>query len=236
MVRAALLYTLMPLICLVLIGGAALALVLSLGTLRAPIIQQVCRIFGCSGLWLAGIRLEITGQEHLREARPRVMIQNHASMLDFLVGAALSPPRILVVTKRSVRWLFPLNLGLCLVGTIFVDRKRRGSSIERFRRVAQVISRDRRTLVLSPEGTRSRTGDLQPFKSGAFHIAQQSGAEIVPVVIHGAFELCPPTGWQIRSGPLRVDVKKPISAPDPDSDVRLLARDVEALYSKWLRS
>jgi 1-acyl-sn-glycerol-3-phosphate acyltransferase len=64
-------------------------------------------MFGRVGLWLAGVRLEITGREHLREARPRVLLQNHGSMLDFLVAAVLSPPRILVVIKRSVRWFFP---------------------------------------------------------------------------------------------------------------------------------
>jgi 1-acyl-sn-glycerol-3-phosphate acyltransferase len=234
MLRALLLYGLMPLVCLVLILVAGVCLVGSLGLLRWPIIRVVCRAFGRSGLWLAGIRLEITGQEHLEETRPRVMIQNHGSMLDFLVAAVLAPPRILVVTKKSVRWLFPLNIGLWVVGTIFVDRKRRGSSVERLRKISGVIARSKRTIVLSPEGTRTRTGELLPFKSGSFHIAQQAIAEIVPVVIHGAFDLCPPDGIKIRPGTLKVEVKEPIPAPPADADMREVASDVGALYRGWL--
>jgi 1-acyl-sn-glycerol-3-phosphate acyltransferase len=121
-----------------------------------------------------------------------------------------------------------------MVGTIFVDRNRRGSSVKRMREISVEIARSRRTIVLSPEGTRTRSGQLLPFKSGGFHIAQKAGAEIVPVVIHGAFALCPPDGLKIRPGTIRAEIKEPIPAPSADADPRALAAELETQYRRWL--
>jgi 1-acyl-sn-glycerol-3-phosphate acyltransferase len=234
MLRAALLYTLMPLVSALLIAFAAVGWVLSLGLLRWPINRIVCRVFGHAALALAGVRVEISGAEHLVETRPRVMIQNHGSMLDFLVAGRLAPPRILVVVKKSVRWLFPVNIGLLLLGSIFVGRDGRGRSHSKLQRVSEQVSRGRRSIVFSPEGTRSRSGELQTFRSGAFRVAQLSRAEIVPVVIFGAHALCPPTGWRIRPGCIRVEIKPPIAAPDPESDPSEVAAEVQQMYRAWL--
>jgi len=162
------------------------------------------------------------------------MIQNHGSMLDFLVAGRLAPPRILVVVKKSMRWLFPVNIGLVLLGSIFVGRDGRGRSHSKLQRGFGPVSLGRRRIVFSPGGTRSRSGELQAFRSGAFRVAQLSRAEIVPVVIYGAHALCPPTGWGIRPGCIRVEVKPPIPAPDPAADPVELAAEVEQLYRSWL--
>jgi 1-acyl-sn-glycerol-3-phosphate acyltransferase len=234
MFRTLLVWTLLPLFVLVLVIVITPPLVLSLGLLRWPLVRPASRLIGSLGLWLAGIRVEASGLSQLEEAGPRVLLINHSSMLDFLIVAWLAPPKMLTVTKSSLRWFPPVNLGLWLVGNIFVDRNRSGSSLERFKKAAHEIQRSRRSLIMAPEGTRTRTGELGSFKTGAFHLAQQAIAEIVPVVIHGSHGLCPPTGIKISPGIIRVEIKETIPAPPADADMHEVTADVEAMYRGWL--
>jgi 1-acyl-sn-glycerol-3-phosphate acyltransferase len=234
MFRTLLVWTLLPLFVLLLVILITPPMVLSLGLLRWPLVRPASRLLGSVGLWLAGIRVEASGLSQLEEARPRVLLINHSSMLDFLIVAWLSPPKMLTVTKSSLRWLPPVNFALWLVGNIFVDRSCSGTSLEQFKKAAHEIRRSNRSLIMAPEGTRTRTGELGAFKTGAVHLSQQAIAEIVPVVIHGAHELCPPTGMGIRSGIIRVEIKQPIPAPPADADVGEVTADVEALYRGWL--
>ena len=185
-------------------------------------------------MWLAGIELEIGGHEHLTAPRPRIVILNHSSTLDMVVVARLSPPRMMVVFKESLRWVFPLNLAFAMLGVVYVRRSAPGSTVGGMKRAAQRVREEVRSLALSPEGTRSRTGDLGPFKSGAFHAAQQAGAAIVPIVISGAHALCPPTGLRVQPGRIVVEVRPPRPPPSPDVDPQSLAAELHAAYLAWL--
>lgn len=201
---------------------------------RKPIMTKIVRIWGRLGLAIAGVRLEVTGKQWLSQARPRVVVLNHSSVLDMLVMAAVSPPRMVGVSKKELRWFFPINLAFFLVGVVFVDRSSPAAAVEDLRKVALRVGQESLAVMLAPEGTRTRTGELGHFKSGAFHLAQQAGAEIVPVVIHNAFELCPPTGWRVRSGVVRVEIQKPWSPLPLEGEPRQQAAELEEQYRQWL--
>ncbi len=119
-----------------------------------------------------------------------------------------------------------------LIGSVFVDRGG-GSAVETMRRAAETVKRDHRTLLVSPEGTRSQDGTLGPFKKGPFHLAHQAEAELVPVVVRGAHALCPRGSWTVRPGVLEVEVKPPRK---PTGDAAADAASLRAAYVRWLGS
>jgi putative phosphoserine phosphatase/1-acylglycerol-3-phosphate O-acyltransferase len=206
-------------------------IVLSGGWLRDPLLAVVMPWFARATFALAGVAVEVRGAEHVASRAPRVLVLNHSSTLDLLVMALIAPSGARALVKRELMWVPPVNLALWLVGTIFVDRSDPASSIRALERAADDVRAHGLTLMIAPEGTRSRTGALGAFKKGPFHLAQRAGAEIVPVVIEGAHTILPPSGWLVRAGRLRVTIRPPEAPP---TDPTAAAASLEARYRGWL--
>lgn len=213
------------------VSTMALVIVPTFGWARQHVAGPAIALWARWSLALGGIRLQVTGAEHLRDRRARVLICNHASALDILCMAALAPPAPTAVAKAGLKWIPPVNLGFWLVGTIWVDKGNEARAVQSMKRAADRVRKERLCLMISPEGTRSRDGQLAPFKSGAFHLASQAQAEIVPVLIKGAHDRCPPTGWHVLPGVIEVTVMPPLS---PSDDPKAQAQEVHDLYAEWL--
>lgn len=229
--RSLLVWTVMLLATSVVALVVLLGVVLSLGQLRDPMLTAALPLWARLFRAVSGVHLQVTGAEHLAGRRPRVLVVNHGSILDLPAVSILGPPAPCPVAKASLRWTPPLNLVFWLMGAVFVDRARSPRDVRRMQAAADRIRRQRRTVLIAPEGTRSRDGRLGRFKKGAFHLARQAQAEIVPVVIRGAWELAPPTGWLIRRGTVRVEVMPPRPPPE---DPAAAAAELEAEYRRWL--
>lgn len=161
-----------------------------------------------NALRLAGVRLEVEGAQRLEAARPAIVVANHQSALDPLILAALLRKDFTVVAKREARFDPRALLGTALLDPVFIDR---GNSEEARASLAAVGERIRggTSLLIFPEGTRSPTPVLGPFRKGAFHLAAQTGAPVVPVVVHNAYERFPKQATVIRPGAVRVTVLEP---------------------------
>ena len=135
-------------------------------------------------LWLAGIKTVVRGREHLTPDRAVVFCANHQSNVD--------PPVLFQVLHRRLHILFKAELSkLPLLGRVFilgefvpVERANREAAMASVARGAQSL-RAGNSFLIFPEGTRSRTRQLLPFKKGGFIMALQAGAPIVPVAIDG---------------------------------------------------
>ncbi len=160
-------------------------------------------------LGLAGIDLDVEGEEHLWSHRPAVFVFNHQSGLDMLVIGKLLGRDVTGVAKaeaaRDPRFA-PLGF---LVDVAYVDR---GDTKQAREAMAPVVERLREgvSIAIAPEGTRSISNRLGPFKKGAFHIAMQAGVPIVPIVIRNAGELMWRNSFWLRPGTVDVRVLKPI--------------------------
>ena len=136
------------------------------------------------GLKLAGIRVRVMGREHLPVNRAAVFCANHQSNVD--------PPLLFVVLHRRLHILYKAELSrLPLLGRTFVlggfvavDRDNREAALASIERGADSV-RAGNSFLIFPEGTRSRTHQLLPFKKGGFIMALEAGAPIVPVAIDG---------------------------------------------------
>jgi HAD superfamily hydrolase (TIGR01490 family) len=193
--------------------GAGLALG-GLNRDRRQAIDAGFSLAGDLGLALAGIDVEVQGAEHLWSQRPAVFILNHqSSLVDALVMFKLVRSGFTGVAKKEAAGIPGVGQFFRFARVAFVDRGNTAQAKEvlapAVERLGQGVS-----LVLSPEGTRSYTPGLGPFKKGAFHVAMQAGVPIVPVVIRNAGELMARNSKTTRSGVVQVAVNPPIPTGD----------------------
>jgi 1-acyl-sn-glycerol-3-phosphate acyltransferase len=140
------------------------------------------------GLALSGIRSDVDGIEHLQRHRAAVYAVNHTSNVEPpVIFDMLSPlfPRLRILYKAELRKLPLLVRAFDLAGFVPLERANREQSFPAVERAAQAL-REGNSFLIFPEGTRSRSGELLPFKKGGFIMAIQAQAPIVPVAIVGA--------------------------------------------------
>ena len=140
------------------------------------------------GLALSGIRVSVKGAEQVRPDRAAVYAVNHASNVEPpILFDALSPlfPRLRILYKAELRKLPILTRAFDIAGFVPLQRGNRDQSLPAIERAAAAL-RDGNSFLIFPEGTRSRTGQLLPFKKGGFVMALKAQAPIVPAAIKGA--------------------------------------------------
>jgi 1-acyl-sn-glycerol-3-phosphate acyltransferase len=158
-------------------------------------------------LSLSRIKLDIAGRQHLDRRRPAIYVSNHVSLLDVLIAMRLAPLGTTAVAKKEILWIPFIGLVYLLSGSLLIDRNDRTGAISALRRQAELVRRLEVSIMLWPEGTRSRTGRLLPFKKGFAHLALQTGLPVVAIVVSNAHKAWKPTGYESASGArVRVDV------------------------------
>jgi 1-acyl-sn-glycerol-3-phosphate acyltransferase len=137
--------------------------------------------------WMLGVRATLVGHEHLDGGGSFVFVPNHQSHLDILLLLAELPGRTRFAAKREL-WRHPVMAAILdTLGMVPIDRERPEGAVDLLNRAA--ASGD--SFVIFPEGTRSRDGQLLPFKKGAFVLAIAAGLPVVPVTMRGTRRLMP---------------------------------------------
>lgn len=159
-------------------------------------------------LALAGVSLNVVGEEHLWSHRPAVFVANHQSSLDPVVVGSLIKHDFTVVAKKEARFDPRALVGSLLLDPVYIDRS---NSAEARAALEPVVERLRSgtSLMIFPEGTRSATGTLGRFKKGAFHMAIEAGVPIVPIVLRNTGELLGKYSFVLKPGVLDVAVLPP---------------------------
>lgn len=162
------------------------------------------RIWGPGLVALAGARVVVHGRERLDLARPVFLVANHQSWLDVPVLFQVFPAPVLFLAKQELAAVPFLAWYIRAMGMVFVERSARRKSVASVDLAAELL-RGGNHLISFPEGTRSRDGVLQPFKSGAFGAAIAAGAPVLPVAIRGAGKVLPAGGFHVRPGRIEVE-------------------------------
>jgi 1-acyl-sn-glycerol-3-phosphate acyltransferase len=162
------------------------------------------------------------GLEHIPRDQPIMYVSNHSSMFDIWALFATLPGSVRFVAKRELFRIPLLGRAMLAVGHVPIDRSARKSAFEAYDEAARMI-RSGTSVVVFPEGTRSRTGELLPFKNAPFGLAIAAQVPIVPVYVHHTFEILPKGAWRLRPQPIRLLVGRPIATAGlrPDDRERL---------------
>ena len=188
------------------------ALILAVLTGSPGILYRVGLIGVRIGLWLSGIKYVVSGREHIQRGRAAVYAVNHASNVEPpVLFDALSVlfPRLRILYKAELRKLPILTRAFDVAGFIPLERGNRDQSLPAIERAADAL-RAGSSFLIFPEGTRSRTGELLPFKKGGFIMALKAQAPIVPVAIQGARAAMRKGSPWIQPVPVRVGFGPPI--------------------------
>jgi 1-acyl-sn-glycerol-3-phosphate acyltransferase len=204
----------------------AVAQALTLRNLPDRWVLAAVHAWARSCLAVLGIRLELSEPNPWLEPAARVVVCNHQSAIDVLWGAAVCPSRPLLVGKKEVLFVPVLNLIFWTMAFVRVDRDNHENAMANLRGVAELVRRDGRSLVVAPEGTRSRDGAIGPFKKGAFHMAIAAQAPVCPMVVDGAFDAWPRGAWLVRPGTVRLRFLPPVPTAG------LAASDVGSLMDR----
>ena len=184
-------------------------------------------------LGLAGIRYRVRGREHIPKNRAVVFCSNHESNVDPPVLFQALHKRLHVLFKAELTKLPILGKVMVAGGFVPVERDKKEASMASIERAAESI-RSGNSFLIFPEGTRSRTSEMLPFKKGGFIMAIKAQAPIVPVAVSGGRAAMQKGSWFVR--PVMVDVRigDPVetagmSVDDRDDLIEIVRARIEAL-------
>jgi 1-acyl-sn-glycerol-3-phosphate acyltransferase len=159
----------------------------------------------------AGIEVEVRGRSHLNNERVQILIPNHQSNFDIhALILALNPYYYRFVAKKELGWLPIFGWALWLSGFPMVDRKDNIASVKTMRQLEEHLKKKTMKVVIFPEGTRNKGLGLLPFKKGAFILALNLQAEIVPVILEGARQVQQHHSFFVHPGRIVVKILPPI--------------------------
>ncbi len=184
----------------------------------SPLVDSVVRGWSRLFVALAGSRLEVRGQHNIDPSRQVVFIANHISNLDIPVMFLATEMPIRYLAKAELFKIPILKQAMNAMGIVKVDRVR-GSAIHSDVNAGVAAATGRgQSLIIFPEGTRSMSGQMGPFKKGAFRIAITNQLDIIPVTIVGTWESWRPGSKIVMGGPIQAMVHEPISVEGLEID------------------
>jgi len=162
-------------------------------------------------LRVAGVRLQISGLEHVLRDRPQILFSSHSSFADICVLASVLPVQFRWLARKEIFRVPFIGWHLARSGHLKIDRGDRESAVRLLSEAAEKV-RGGINLLVFPEGTRSPDGTLRSFKKGVFHLAIDAGVPIVPIRLLGTHRIMPKGTRQLNPSDVSLRVGPPLDA------------------------
>jgi len=200
-------------------GKAVIAGLLGVAYRPGGVYDQTGRKWATKLLKVSGVEVRTVGFEHVPEDSPVVFVANHQSLFDILAVIEVLLGRVRFVAKRELATIPLFGRALRAAGHIYIDRERRQAAFQAYEAAAAEIRAGMCALVFA-EGTRSRTGELLPFKKGPFVLAIASQVPVVPLYCAHTFGILPKGSLRIRPHPVTLYFGEPIPTKGMDYEDR----------------
>ena len=198
---------------------AVLAGLLGLPNRPGGVYDQCAQLWSARMIKVSGVELRVSGYENVPQDRPVIYVSNHQSFFDIWALATVVPGQTRFVAKKELQRIPILGRAMRAAGHIYIDRQNRQAAFSAYEEAAAYIKRGM-SAVLFPEGTRSLTGELLPFKKGPFVLALAAQVPIVPVYSAGTFTLMPKGSMRLEPHPIALLFGEPIPTAGLDYDDR----------------
>lgn len=157
---------------------------------------------------MAGVDFVAKGKENIPCDEPVIYTPNHSGMFDIPAIVLNTPKPPIFIAKKELSAIPFISDWMDVLDCVFVDRNNKNSARSSLHDAIEMV-KNGRSIVVFPEGTRSKTGELGEFKGGAMKIAMETGAKVVPVLIEGTRERLEATG-NVTAGTVFVTFLEPI--------------------------
>jgi 1-acyl-sn-glycerol-3-phosphate acyltransferase len=203
---------------------------------KGNLVHYIGKFWSLLNVYLSGTRMYIRGKERIEKGRSYIIMSNHQSLFDVWALIAKIPLQLRWIIRSGIKKIPLFGLALERMGHIYVDRKRLRDTSSGLSSAVQKI-RGGVSIVIFPEGTRSKDGRLQKFHRGGAAIAIQSGVPILPVTVNGSRFVLPKGTLALVPGKIELIIGEPIDPTRFTDDTKDdLMEEVKAAIEKNLDS
>lgn len=195
----------------------------------------------CANIWaklvlfFGGVNYLVKGLEFLEPKGSYVFAGNHASYFDILLAFAGLPYWMVSIAKIELKFIPVLGWVMRAAGHIFVDRWQKDKALQSLEIAKESLIKIPRSVLLFPEGTRTKDGSLGQFKRGGLLLGIETGIPIVPVAFVNTFEMLEKGSWTMKNHPIELRIAKPIPTGTYTYETRRnLAKHVRAEVQQLL--
>ena len=198
------------------------------------LIYDTTNWFGKKMVRVAGSTVEVKGLENVPQDQPVLVVSNHQSNMDIPVLLGYLNKPIGFVSKAEIK-KFPLvSKWMELMNCVFMDRSNRRQSLQAIKDGIEILKQGH-SIVIFPEGTRSKGGEMEEFKAGSFHLAVKAGVAILPVTLDGTYKMFEANGHQMKPAHATITISKPITPEQYESmDIKELAKYTQEVVASQL--
>ncbi len=195
----------------------------------------MARAWGQVPLFLCGVKIVVIGKDFREAKGSKILLPNHVNLFDLFVLSSVWKSDTSVVFKKEFLNIPLMGKVMISLGMLPIDRSNRKTSIQSLRNLSQNIRDEERAVLMFPEGTRSKDGNVQAFKKGAFHIALQTKAPLLPVLTQGMHQIMPQGSLVAYPGTIRMVYLPPITTDSwRPHNMNENIQKVRAQFLDWL--
>ncbi len=184
--------------------------------------SQACKIARvCGGLmcWLGGAKITRHDHSGVRDGETVLLVSNHQGDFDIPILLSQAGCNIAFVAKKELEKLPLVSQWMGLIGCIFLDRDDRRRKVGQLKETVANLQSGL-TMVIFPEGTRSRGPEMGPFAKGSLNLAERAGVRILPVTLKDTYTLKPKGGWGLPGGKAEVILHPAIDPKELDAETK----------------
>ena len=186
-----------------------IAIIISFFTRTGNPVHIIARIWARGILYVSRIRVRVIGLNKIDPSQSYVYMSNHQSNFDIPVLLAHLPVQFRWLAKAELFKIPLFGRAMRGAGYVEIDRFNRESAFQSIEEAAGKM-KDGVSVMIFPEGTRSRDGRIRPFKKGGFVMAVDAGVPIVPIVLQGTWSIMDKSSLRINTGEVVMNIENPI--------------------------
>jgi 1-acyl-sn-glycerol-3-phosphate acyltransferase len=199
---------------------------------KTRLFQRSAHLWARFLVMISGIKVNVSGLENIPRDKALIFASNHQGAADILLALAYLPVGFRFAIKKELFKIPFFGWYLKKAGYFSIDRELVLSAYRTVETIVEILKQGESVLIF-PEGTRSRTGRLGKFKRGSLLAALKSGAPIIPIAVSGSFDILPKGSWVINPHPIKMSVGKPIRIQS-EADYEHKVDEVRAAIGKML--